>query len=60
MNDNAMADESQTPSTRDEAVTVDEQAALISAELIPVAVFLGWTWGEVRPDREIRGDAACA
>ena len=39
-------------------VTVDERAALISAELIPVAVFLGWSWGEVRPDREIARDAA--
>lgn len=35
-----------------EAVVV-EDAALIAAELVPVAVFLGWSWDEVRPDREI-------
>lgn len=39
---------------RDDAETVIvEEAALIAAELMPVAVFLGWHWSEVRPDREI-------
>jgi len=58
MNDNTTNDHS-TPTSEEEGdVTVDERAALISAELLPVAVFLGWTWGEVRPDREICRDAA--
>lgn len=43
---------------RGEDVTVDEDAAVIAAELMPVAVFLGWRWGEVRPDGEIRAVAA--
>jgi hypothetical protein len=41
-----------------ESPAVDEGAALIAAELMPVAVFLGWTWEEVRPDREIVPAAA--
>lgn len=39
-------------------VPIDEDALVISAELMPVAVFLGWRWGEVRPDREISRQAA--
>lgn len=58
MNDGAVKNEVAPTSEHDGEVTVDERAALISAELIPVAVFLGWTWGEVRPDREILHDAA--
>jgi hypothetical protein len=40
-----------------EALVV-EDAALIAAELVPVAVFLGWSWSEVRPDREIMAQAS--
>lgn len=58
MNDGAVKNEVTPISDHDGEVTVDERAALISAELIPVAVFLGWSWGEVRPDREILHDAA--
>jgi len=39
-------------------IPVDEDAAVIAAELIPVAVFMGWRWREVRPDREITAEAA--
>lgn len=41
-----------------EEIPVDVDAAVIAAELIPVAVFLGWRWREVRPDREITAEAA--
>lgn len=58
MNDGAAENEVAPATWQDPDVTVDERAALISAELIPVAVFLGWSWGEVRPDREIVRDAA--
>ncbi len=58
MNDGAAENEVALATGQDPDVTVDERAALISAELIPVAVFLGWSWGEVRPDREIVRDAA--
>ncbi len=39
-------------------IPIDEDAAVIAAELIPVAVFMGWRWREVRPDREITAAAA--
>jgi hypothetical protein len=58
MNEGAVENEVARTTEHDSEVTVDERAALISAELIPVAVFLGWSWSEVRPDREILRDAA--
>lgn len=58
MNDGTVKNELTGTTEQAAEVTVDERAALISAELIPVAVFLGWSWGEVRPDREIVRDAA--
>lgn len=39
-------------------VTIDETSAVIAAELMPVAIFLGWSWEEVRPNRELRAEAA--
>lgn len=39
-------------------IPIDEDAAVIAAELLPVAVFMGWRWREVRPDREITAEAA--
>ena len=39
-------------------IKIDEESAVIAAELMPVAIFLGWSWDEVRPNRELHATAA--
>lgn len=46
------------PAAQADEILIDEDSPVIAAELMPVAVFLGWHWGEVRPDREITAQAA--